>query len=426
MVVDAVYRNLEGAGGRLFADPQPAPDETSFQVDNTSEAYYESAYYKLHQNDLQPIPAPRVAAAAGRPRRRARRRVPRADRRREEDQLPRRRRHRRREGQQLPDRRAGARERGERRRRDGRRRPGRRRRPAPAFFFHLGDVVYNFGEGQYYYDQFYEPFRDYDRPIFAIPGNHDGMVFGDRPDVPRVPTLTAFLRNFCAADAGPLAGRRRPRPHDDGPARRLLHARRAVRLDRRPLHQRARGPGRHLRSGRPLSALDATSSSDFLEAELQRLAPAREAERTSRDRRLPPPAGLGRRKHGGTHRPGPRHRHAPHARPASGPTPSSPATPTSTSASPARVDGARDPLRRRRQRRLRGHAADRRPAEGPGHPRRVHLVKPPIVEFGYLTVTVDMTARPPPYDRLQRPHEHADARHHPPQPQDRQISPADH
>jgi hypothetical protein len=30
----------------------------------------------------------------------------------------------------------------------------------PAFFFHLGDVVYNFGEGQYYYDQFYEPFRN--------------------------------------------------------------------------------------------------------------------------------------------------------------------------------------------------------------------------------------------------------------------------
>src|SRR6185437_10695627 len=27
----------------------------------------------------------------------------------------------------------------------------------PAFLFHLGDVVYNFGEQQYYYDQFYEP-----------------------------------------------------------------------------------------------------------------------------------------------------------------------------------------------------------------------------------------------------------------------------
>src|SRR5205814_2470153 len=72
----------------------------------------------------------------------------------------------------------------------------------PAFFFHLGDIIYNFGEAQYYYDQFYEPFRGYDRPIFAIPGNHDGMVFGDTPDVPRVPTLTAFLRNFCADKPG--------------------------------------------------------------------------------------------------------------------------------------------------------------------------------------------------------------------------------
>ena len=79
----------------------------------------------------------------------------------------------------------------------------------PAFFFHLGDVVYYFGEGRYYYDQFYEPFRAYDRPIFAIPGNHDGMVFGTQPDTPKVPTLTAFLRNFCAD---------RPRPSPDSGA----------------------------------------------------------------------------------------------------------------------------------------------------------------------------------------------------------------
>lgn len=69
---------------------------------------------------------------------------------------------------------------------------------APAFFFHLGDIVYNFGEGQYYYDQFYESFRNYDRPIFALAGNHDGMVFGPSPDTPSVPSLSAYLRNFCA------------------------------------------------------------------------------------------------------------------------------------------------------------------------------------------------------------------------------------
>jgi hypothetical protein len=55
---------------------------------------------------------------------------------------------------------------------------------APAFFFHLGDVAYYFGEAQYYYDQFYDPYRAYDRPIFAIPGNYDGAVFGTRPKTP--------------------------------------------------------------------------------------------------------------------------------------------------------------------------------------------------------------------------------------------------
>jgi hypothetical protein len=75
----------------------------------------------------------------------------------------------------------------------------------PAFFFHLGDVIYQFGEAQYYYDQFYEPFREYDRPIFAIPGNHDGMVFGQGSSAPQIPTLDAFLNNFCATKPGPSA-----------------------------------------------------------------------------------------------------------------------------------------------------------------------------------------------------------------------------
>jgi hypothetical protein len=65
----------------------------------------------------------------------------------------------------------------------------------PSFFFHLGDVVYSFGDAQYYYDQFYEPYREYQAPIIAIPGNHDGLVYsGDS-----APTLDAFLRNFCSA-----------------------------------------------------------------------------------------------------------------------------------------------------------------------------------------------------------------------------------
>jgi hypothetical protein len=67
----------------------------------------------------------------------------------------------------------------------------------PSFFFHLGDVVYFFGEATYYYDQFYETYRDYPAPIFAIAGNHDGVVYPNDP----APTLDAFLRNFCSATA---------------------------------------------------------------------------------------------------------------------------------------------------------------------------------------------------------------------------------
>jgi len=65
-----------------------------------------------------------------------------------------------------------------------------------AFFFHLGDVVYDFGESTYYYDQFYEPFRNYMAPIFAIAGNHDSFVVPDTPKGDEA--LETFGRNFCA------------------------------------------------------------------------------------------------------------------------------------------------------------------------------------------------------------------------------------
>jgi Calcineurin-like phosphoesterase len=68
----------------------------------------------------------------------------------------------------------------------------------PAFLYQLGDVVYDFGESRYYYDQFYEPYRNYPAPIFAIPGNHDSFV------VPNTPAgslpLEIFQRNFCATE----------------------------------------------------------------------------------------------------------------------------------------------------------------------------------------------------------------------------------
>jgi hypothetical protein len=72
-------------------------------------------------------------------------------------------------------------------------------RSVPSFYYHLGDVVYSFGEAKYYYDQFYDVYRDYPAPIFAIAGNHDGMVAPSSP----TPTLDAFLKNFCTANEAP-------------------------------------------------------------------------------------------------------------------------------------------------------------------------------------------------------------------------------
>jgi Calcineurin-like phosphoesterase len=200
--MSAAAPNLVGVHGRLFADPHPAPDATSFQVDNTSVQYYQSPYYLAHKNQVQPVPAPRTTpphldladvlgpdllgpiAAAKRitfhavgdtgaakvnPFQTAAQAFANEE--------------------SVADAMAADLQRGG--------------PDAPAFFFHLGDVVYYFGEAQYYYDQFYDPFRNYDRPIVAIPGNHDGAVFGAGASQPQVPTLEAFVRNFCAVTPGP-------------------------------------------------------------------------------------------------------------------------------------------------------------------------------------------------------------------------------
>ena len=191
---------LTGPGNRLFAEPTPGSDEKTFIRSNNSAAYYNSPYYLAHKNQVQPIPPrrpnaqplnltdfipPEVAAAiksagsvtfhavgdTGAAKVNANQTVLTAI-----DQQA-----------AVADAMAA----------DVANVNG------PAFFFHLGDVIYNFGEGQYYYDQFYEPYRAYDRPIFAIPGNHDGMVFGQGSTAPQVPTLDAFLTNFCSSVIAP-------------------------------------------------------------------------------------------------------------------------------------------------------------------------------------------------------------------------------
>ena len=65
---------------------------------------------------------------------------------------------------------------------------------SPAFFFHLGDVLYGPNKDQNYRTEFYEPYVHYPGKIVAIAGNHDGEVFAKTDPS----TLHAFLENFCA------------------------------------------------------------------------------------------------------------------------------------------------------------------------------------------------------------------------------------
>jgi Icc-related predicted phosphoesterase len=60
------------------------------------------------------------------------------------------------------------------------------------FLYHLGDVIYDYGEDREYPDQFYETYKGYNVPIVAIPGNHDGSKFNGGPN-----SLVGFMTNFC-------------------------------------------------------------------------------------------------------------------------------------------------------------------------------------------------------------------------------------
>ena len=260
-------RNLRGPSGQLFGDPTPGPDETAFQVDNTSADYYNSPYYKQHQNDVLAIPtgppshplalsdvvgpdvlAPIVAAKqisfhmVGDTGASASASIS----------------HEATVADAMAADLQGA--------------------SPPAFCFHLGDVIYNFGEAEYYYDQFYEPFRDYDRPIFAIPGNHDGEVTylsgGTQPDVP---SLQAFIANFCTAapqkpgDAGGLARTTMTQPGVyftlDAPMVSIIGIYSNV----------LEGPGVLTDQGGQYPALTGDQQYNWLVSELQRLAPLRKS-----------------------------------------------------------------------------------------------------------------------------------------------------
>jgi calcineurin-like phosphoesterase family protein len=76
----------------------------------------------------------------------------------------------------------------------------------PAFFYHLGDVVYFAGDIDMYGNNFYETYKDYPGFIVAIPGNHDCQP-DDPQDGPVDPTkkpLDGFVQNFMSKNPGQL------------------------------------------------------------------------------------------------------------------------------------------------------------------------------------------------------------------------------
>jgi hypothetical protein len=70
----------------------------------------------------------------------------------------------------------------------------------PAFFYHLGDVIYFAGDIDKYGDNFYETYQNYPGFIVAIPGNHDCQPDDpqDGPIDPDKVPLDGFVQNFMA------------------------------------------------------------------------------------------------------------------------------------------------------------------------------------------------------------------------------------
>jgi hypothetical protein len=69
---------------------------------------------------------------------------------------------------------------------------------ASDFLFIVSDIVYPAGGINEYENKFFQPYKDYPRPIYAVPGNHDW--YDD---------LTGFMHHFC--------GRTDPAPRVAGP-----------------------------------------------------------------------------------------------------------------------------------------------------------------------------------------------------------------
>jgi acid phosphatase type 7 len=77
---------------------------------------------------------------------------------------------------------------------------------APAFFYHLGDVVYFAGDIQGYGENFYETYAEYPALIVSIPGNHDCQPDDpqDGPVDPNKKPLDGWVQNFMSSEPSRL------------------------------------------------------------------------------------------------------------------------------------------------------------------------------------------------------------------------------
>ena len=71
----------------------------------------------------------------------------------------------------------------------------------PAFYYHLGDVIYFAGDIDKYGDNFYATYQDYPAFIVAIPGNHDCQPddLQDGPVDPNKVPLDGWVQNFMSS-----------------------------------------------------------------------------------------------------------------------------------------------------------------------------------------------------------------------------------
>lgn len=77
---------------------------------------------------------------------------------------------------------------------------------APAFFYHLGDVVYFAGDIDGYGENFYETYAEYPGLIVSIPGNHDCQPDDpqDGPVDPNKKPLDGWIQNFMSKNPSQL------------------------------------------------------------------------------------------------------------------------------------------------------------------------------------------------------------------------------